>query len=113
MPEKPNAEMFREGYVPSPAAEALDQHLTASIAEFTHERPAVTAPSPTGFVPGEISSMFKMLRERKAAMVTELMANGNEFAAVVAAGEQMAATLKSESDAMKAEFGQTSNFPPA
>ncbi len=113
MPENPNAEIFREGYTHSAASEALDQHLTASIAEFTTERPAVTAPSPTGFVPGEISSMFKMLRERKAAMVTELMANGAEFAAVVEAGEQMSATLRAESEAMKAEFGQTSNFPPA
>lgn len=78
----------------------------------TETKPAMTSASPIGFVPGEISGMFKALRERKAAMVAGLAANGADVAAMLTAGEQMAEALKAEGDAMRAEFGQITNFPP-
>ncbi len=70
-------------------------------------------PSPTGIKPGEISGLFKQLRARKEAMIADIQANGAEVAAVLAAGEQMSAGLKADADALKAEFGQLTNFPPA
>lgn len=73
----------------------------------------MTEQSPTGFVPGEISSMFKTLRARKDAMVADVMKNGAEVAATLEAGEKMSAALKAEGDAMKAEFGLLTNNPPA
>lgn len=76
------------------------------------EPKTMTAQSPTGFVPGEISSMFKNLRARKDAMVAEIMTTGADVAATLATGEQMAAALKAEGDAMKAEFGLLTNNPP-
>jgi hypothetical protein len=79
----------------------------------TEPTPAMPSASPIGFVPGEISGMFKALRERKAAMVAGLAANGADVAAMLTAGEQMAEALKAEGDAMRAEFGQITNFPPA
>jgi hypothetical protein len=74
---------------------------------------AMTSASPTGFVPGEISAMFQALRDRKAAMLANVAASGADVLAIVVAGEQMAAALKAEGDALRAEFGQISNFPPA
>lgn len=73
----------------------------------------MTEQSPTGFVPGEISSMFKKLRADKDAMVTDLMATGADVAATIEAGKQMGAALKAEGEAMKAEFGLLTNNPPA
>ena len=72
-----------------------------------------SSPSPTGIKPGEISGLFKQLRARKEAMIADIQANGAEVAAVLAAGEQMSAGLKADADALKAEFGQLTNFPPA
>lgn len=69
--------------------------------------------SPTGFVPGEISGLFKSLRARKDAMVADIMANGAEVANILTAGEQMAANLKAEGEALKAEFATLTNNPPA
>lgn len=79
----------------------------------TEPKPMTAPASPTGFVPGEIASLFKNLRDRKTAMVTELMVNGAEFAAILDTGERQAAALKAESEALKAEFGMTTNNPPA
>lgn len=81
------------------------------IVNLTEPKP-MSAPSPTGFVPGEISSLFKSLRARKDAMVADIMANGAEVAATIATGEQMSAALKAEGEAMKAELGIITNFPP-
>jgi len=95
----------------STASAKPNQFLDTAIAEF---QPKGTQPmsSPTGFVPGEISAMFKQLRARKDAMVTDIMANGADVAATLAAGEAMSAQLKAEGDAMKAEFGLLTNGPP-
>jgi hypothetical protein len=119
----PNTEPYRPvRETMSPPAQKLDDHLTASIAELAPtplptvnltEPKLMTTASPTGFVPGEISGLFKSLRARKDAMVTDLMATGAEVAATIATGEQMTAALKAEGDAMKAEFGLLTNNPPA
>lgn len=79
----------------------------------TETQPMTTPASPTGFVPGEISSLFKSLRARKDAMVADIMSNGAEVAATLEAGEKMSAALKAEGEAMKAEFGLLTNNPPA
>ena len=77
----------------------------------------MTAPaspiSPPGVKPGEISGLFKRLRARKEAGIADIQANGAEAAAVLAAGEKISAGLKADADALKAEFGQPANFPPA
>lgn len=72
----------------------------------------MTSPSPTGFQPGEISGLFQSLRARKDAMISGLKVNAAEVDAVLTAGEQMSAGLKADADAMKAELGQLTNFPP-
>lgn len=105
-----NAEQFRQTRA---AADHLEEHLTSAIAEFTKERPVVTAPSPTGFKPGEITSLFTTLRARKDAMIADIQANAADVGSVLAAGEQMSAGLKADADALRAEFGQLTNFPPA
>lgn len=108
-PIPPNAEQFRQTRA---AADHLDEHLTTAIAEFSQERPAVTS-SPTGFKPGEISSLFTSLRARKEAMIADIQSNAAEVSVVLAAGEQMSAGLKADADALRAELGQLTNFPPA
>lgn len=77
------------------------------------EAPMTAPASPTGFVPGEISTMFKKLRADKDAMVTDLMATGADVAATIEAGKRMGEALKAEGEAMKAEFGLLTNNPPA
>jgi hypothetical protein len=108
--EHPNGDEFRPVRA---ASEALDAHLTSAIAELSQGEPAVTAPSPTGFKPGEISSLFTSLRARKEAMIAEIQKNASDVADVLAVGEQMSAGLKADADALRAELGQLTNFPPA
>lgn len=108
--EHPNGDEFRPVRA---ASEALDAHLTSAIAELSQEKPAVTAPSPTGFKPGEISSLFTSLRARKEAMIADIQKNASDVSDVLAAGEQMSAGLKADADALRAELGQLTNFPPA
>jgi len=82
----------------------------------TEAKPMTPPPapsSPIGIKPGELSGLFKQLRARKEAMIADIQANGAEVAAVLAAGEQMSAGLKADADALKAEFGQLTNFPTA
>lgn len=78
----------------------------------TEVKPAMTAPSATGFKPGEISALFQSLRDRKAAMLDAVKANGADVLAIVVAGEQMADALKAEGDELRKEFGLITNFPP-
>ena len=111
-----NDEPFRPiRQVMSPSAQKLDAHLAQAITDLSPPkgRPLMTAPSPTGFVPGEISSIFKDLRARREAMVLSIKTNGAEVAAIIAVGEQMDSALKAEGDALKSELGQLTNFPPA
>ena len=113
---EPNDVAFRQPghFEASEASVKLDAFLGQAITDLTPQgKPAVTASSPTGFVPGEISNLFKTLRARKDAMVADIMTNGAEVAATLAAGEAMSAQLKAEGDAMKAEFGLLTNGPPA
>lgn len=97
----------------SPAAQRLDNHLATAIADLTPQEAPMPAPSPTGFQQGEISGLFQSLRARKDAMVAGIKANAAEVDAVLTVGEQMSAGLKADADAMKAELGQLTNFPPA
>lgn len=115
-PLEPNDVEFREPghFEASEASVKLDAFLGQAITDLTPQgTPVVTTSSPTGFVPGEISSLFKTLRARKDAMVANIMSTGADVEATLAAGEAMAAQLKAEGDAMKAEFGLLTNGPPA
>lgn len=101
------------------AAARLETYRTTSAiptplpaVNLTEPNSMTDTPSPTGFVPGEISSLFKSLRARKDAMVADIMANGAEVANILTAGEAMAASLKAEGEALKAEFAQLTNNPP-
>jgi hypothetical protein len=107
--EHPNGDEFRPVRA---ASDALNDHLTSAIAELSQEKPVVSAPSPTGFKPGEISSLFTSLRARKEAMIAEIQKNASDVSDVLAVGEQMSAGLKADADALRAELGQLTNFPP-
>lgn len=104
-----SATVLAGGGMDAPVTMTASQLPTVNI---TEPKP-MTAPSPTGFQPGEISSLFKSLRARKEAMIADIQANGAEVVAVLEAGEAMSKGLKADADAMKAEFGQLTNFPPA
>lgn len=82
------------------------------IVNLTEAKP-MSEPKPTGFVPGEISGLFKALRARKDAMVADLMATGADVEATIQSGEKMTAALKAEGEALKAEFATLTNNSPA
>ena len=82
------------------------------IVKLNEVNQAMTAPSPTGYKPGSISSIFKDLREQQSALVAEIQATANEAGPVLEAGRQLSKGMKADLDAMRAELGQLTNFPP-
>lgn len=115
--EHPNDTPFREPRVTlSPAAQKLDDHLAASIAELAPQRPPQEKPMSITGIGGAGSTIKQLLEDHKSQMtnlieghVAELKENLTQQRAAVGAFGRMVASAKKETEDFLADLGQFTN----